>query len=63
METKLLKLVQGVGKNAKTYFQIHLLVGNETIKAFIWEDQFNSIVASLTEQEKKSILVIKNGIN
>lgn len=57
METKLLALKKGMGKNGKEYYQISVLVGTVQASAFIWQDQYQRILDSLNDTEKKAIVV------
>lgn len=56
-DIKLLKLKKGISKNGKDYYQATILVGNEIINTFILKYQYEAILSSLSDEEKKIIVV------
>lgn len=58
---KLLKLHSGTSKKTgKKYYMMTVLVGAETITTFIYQNQFNNIISSLSDDEKKQIIITEN---
>ena len=58
-DTRLLKLITGVSKKSgKTYYCCEILVANEVVRCYIWEEQYRNIKNSMSDNEQQKYLVI-----
>lgn len=54
---ELLKIRKAVSeKSGKEYNQVHVIIGTEIIRAFIWDNQYDNILNQLDENQKRFIV-------